>query len=154
MIAAGGMRLHAIVIAVAIAAGVSGCFGVSMPLGQQQSEYQKQLIKHFEKAAFSISGSDIFVRSDDTNPWQGVNITLDTDHGYFRQTAGDMEPGQVRELLLKNFVDDSGNAFGPNNRLKSVWVQARYSDGGRVNEMAFPAETFGYQSPIPTGTSP
>jgi len=149
MIAPGGTRLLA--IAVAITAGVSGCFGLPVPFGQQQSDYQKKLIKQFEKAAFSISGGDIFVRSDDTNPWQGVNITLDTDHGYFRQAAGDMEPGQVREFALKSFVDQSGNAFGPDNRLKSVWVQARYPDGGRVNEMAFPAETFGYQSAVPPG---
>ena len=150
MITPGGTRL--LVIAVAMTAGVCGCFGLSVPFGgQPQDDYQKKFIKQFEKAAFSISGGDIFVRSDDTNPWQGVNITLDTDHGYFRQTAGDMEPGQVREFALKSFVDQSGNPFGPGNRLKSVWVQGRYPDGGRVNEMAFPAETFGYQSPVPPG---
>ena len=147
----GGPGLLAIALTLALPAGASGCLGVSLPLGQQPDDYQKKFIKQFEKAAFSISGGDLFVRSDDANPWQAVHITLDTDNGYFRQTAGDMEPGQVRQLPLKSFVDQSGNPFGPDNRLKSVWVQARYPDGGPVNEMAFPSETFGYQSPIPPG---
>jgi hypothetical protein len=116
-----------------------------------QSDYEKQFLKHFEKAAFSINGADIFVRSDDPNPWQRVSVTLDTDHGYFRQTAGDMEPGQVLQLPLKSFVDRSGTAFGPGVRLRSVWVQARYPDGEPVNELAFPAETFGYKSAVPPG---
>jgi hypothetical protein len=132
--------------------GLCGCVNSAMlPLGGQQSEYEKKVIKEIEKAAFSISGGDIFVRSNDANPWQDVHITLDTDDGYFRQAAGDMEPGQVRELTLKSFVDDSGNAFGPNNRLKDVWVQARYPSGDPVTEMAYPGQTFGYQSAVPPG---
>lgn len=134
------LRRNLPVSALAIALWLSGCVGVSVPFdGSKSSDYQKQFLKNFEKAAFSISGTDIFVRSDDTNPWQGVHITLDTESGYYRMTAGDMEPGQVRQLPLKSFVDQSGNAFGPDNRLKSVWIQARYPDGEPVNEMAFPA---------------
>jgi hypothetical protein len=136
----------------ALAIGLCGCINSAMlPLNGQQSEDEKKIVKALEKAAFSISGGDIFVRSNDANPWQDVHITLDTDAGYFRQRAGDMEAGQVRELALKSFVDDSGNAFGPNNRLKSVWIQARYPSGEPVNEMAFPGQTFGYESAVPPG---
>ncbi len=107
--------------------------------------------KTFSKAVFSISGSSMFVRSDDKQPWRAVHITLNTDSGFFRQTTGDMEPGQVRELPLSRFVDGSGRAFGPGIQLKSVWVQARDPNDNPVNELAFPAETFGFQSPVPLG---
>lgn len=149
----------------ALAIAVSGCFsnmmlpggpmtpgGSSGPGGQPQTEYEKKFLQQFEQAAFSISGGDIFIRSDAAEPWLGVNITLDTDDGYFRRKAGDMEPGQVCELPLRSFVDSSGNAFGAGIRLKSVWVQARHPDGAAVNEMAFPAQTFGFKSPVPPGS--
>ncbi len=113
------------------------------------SEFQKEFLKHFHKAVFSISGDHLFVRSDDVKPWRRVHITLDTEHGYYRQTTGDMEPGQVRELALQTFADESGNVFGPGIRLKSVWIQARDPNDEPVNELAFPAETFGYRSPVP-----
>jgi hypothetical protein len=107
--------------------------------------------KDFRKALFSISGGRILVRSDDDLPWRAVRVTLDTESGFFRQRTGDMEPGQVAALSLGGFVDESGKPFGPGIRLKSVWVQARYPDDNPVNELAFPAETFGMPAPSPPG---
>lgn len=138
----------------AIALGLCGCFQfMPQPMnamtGPGGSDFQKEFLKHFHRAVFSISGDRLFVRSDDTKPWKQVHVTLDTERGYFRQTTGDMEPGQVRDLALTGFVDPSGNAFGPRIRLKSVWIQARDPNDNPVNELAFPAETFGYRSPVP-----
>ena len=125
-----------------VIAAVAGCFPAMM---------QGVPGKEFSKAVFRISGSSMFVRSDDKQPWRAVHITLNTDSGFFRQTTGDMEPGQVRELPLTRFVDGSRRAFGPGIRLESVWVQARYPNDNPVNELAFPAETFGFQPPVPPG---
>lgn len=138
------------IVGLALVLAMSGCVPIYSP-GTSPDSYQKQFIEHFQKAAFSISGGHIFLRNDDTNPWKDVHITLDTDGGYYHQTTGDMEPRQVSELPLTSFTDESGKAFGPGIRMKSVWVQARYPDGQRVNELAFPAETFGYKSPVPPG---
>lgn len=134
-------------VALALTLGLSGCLQVLPQLMAPTVVPGKD----FHKAAFSISGAQLFVRSDDTSPWQRVYITLDTEGGYYHRRAGDMEPGQVLQLPLAGFVDRSGKAFGPGIRLKSVWVQAHYPDGEPVNELAFPAETFGYRSPVPPG---
>ena len=121
----------------ALAIVLSGCFGMSMP-GPD-----------FHRAVFSRSGDQVLVRSDDRAPWRAVQITLDTDAGFFSQKTGDMEPGQTSQLPLTNFVDSGGKRFGSGKPLKSVWVHARYPDGSAVNELAFPAETFGYKPPRP-----
>jgi hypothetical protein len=140
------------IVVLALILATSGCIPIYSP-GQSPDAYQRKFIEHFERAAYSISGAHIFVRNDDTNAWKDVHITLDTEGGYYRMTTGDMEPREVRDLALASFTDESGKAFGPGIRMKSVWVQARYPDGQRVNELAFPAETFGYKSAAPSAAN-
>jgi hypothetical protein len=135
--------------AFALTLTLSGCIYVMLPgLGRSPVTNGPD----FHKAVYRITGTDILIRNDDSQPWRQVHITLSTDLGYFRQTTGDMEPGETRDLKLAKFTDEELKSFGPGNRLQSVWIQARYPSGKPVNELAFPAATFGYPLPVaPTG---
>src|SRR5438445_351451 len=105
-----------VVAPVAFAIVLSGCFGMPMPGAD------------FHRAVFSQSGDKVRVRSDDRAPWRAVQITLDTEAGFFSQKTGDMAPSQTSQLALADFVDSNGKRFGSGMRLKSVWVHARYPD--------------------------
>ena len=106
----------------------------------------------FHKAAFTMKGNQLMVRNDDTELWHAATVTLDTDHGYFRQKAGDMTAGDVRALPLESFRSALGEQPNTTYQVKSVWVHATYPDGRIADEMAFPAAEFGYKPVTKPGT--
>jgi len=97
----------------------------------------------FHKAAFTMSGNELRVRNDDTELWHAATVTLDTDHGFFRQKAGDMSAGDVKSLPLEGFRSALGDQPNGSYHVKSVWVHATYADGRIADEMAFPTAEFG-----------
>jgi len=135
-------------VLVVFAITFSGCFMWPLP-GMEMMKTPWLPGHDFHKAAFSMSGPDLMLRNDDQEVWHAATVTLDTDHGYFRQRAGEMNAGDVKALPLAKFLGEGGQPPSASIELKSVWVHTTYNDGRVADELAFPAATFGLKPVSP-----
>jgi hypothetical protein len=145
-------RLAVLTIVLA-AIGFAGCIMYPVPGMEQAKSYVESRNRSNlgNKASFTMSGNQLMLRNDDQEVWHAATVTLDTDQGFFRQKAGDIPAGEVRVLPLEGFFAQAGKPINAQMQLKSVWVHTTYGDGRVVDEMAFPATSFGLKPVKPPG---